>query len=306
MRLTTMLGMVLLGLVGGASPAGAQPAVDHHLHFLRSMVSPPPGVAMNAAELIRQMDAAGVKRGVVLSLAYQFGNPFRAAVANEYERVKEENDWTAEQAGLYPERLVAFCGVNPLKEYALAEIERCAGDARLRRGLKLHFGNSDVEMDKPGHVEQVRRVFAAANRRGMAIVAHVRPNIDHGRPWGAKQARMFLEQVLPEAPDVVVQIAHLASAGRYEDEGAAQAMGVFAEAVAGGDRRARRLYFDVSVVSWEGKREVVQRLLRAVGVERLLYASDGPPVAGWKVFQALPLSAEELRRIAENVAPYLR
>ena len=252
------------------------------------------------------MDEAGIRRGVVLSIAYQFGNPFRPTVANEYEQVKEENDWTAAQAALYPDRLVAFCGVNPLKDYALQEIDRCAQDLRLRRGLKLHFGNSDVEMDKPGHVEQIRRVFAAANRHRMAVVVHVRPNIDHGRPWGERQARIFLESVLPEAKDVVVQIAHIASAGRYEDEGVDKALGVFADAIADKDPRMKLVYFDISVASWESKKEILQRQLRTIGMERLLYGSDSPPLAAWKSFRQLPLSMGELKRIEDNVAPYLQ
>ncbi|MBM3812995.1 MAG: hypothetical protein FJW20_15345 [Acidimicrobiia bacterium] len=294
---------MILGLAG-AGPLFAQPAVDHHLHLLRIAKDPPPGFALNAEQLIRQMDEAGIRRGLLLSVAYQFGNPFRAAVANEYERVREENDWTGAQAALFPDRLVAFCGVNPLKEYALPEIDRCAGDARLRRGLKLHFGNSDVELDKPGHVEQMRRVFAAANRHRMAIVAHIRPNIDHGRPWGERQARVFLESVLPEAKDVVVQVAHLASAGRYEDEGVDQALAVFVEAIAANDPRTKLLYFDVSVTRWESKKETLQRQLRTIGMERLLYASDAPPPGAWQVFRRLPLSVEELKQIEGNVAPY--
>lgn len=290
----------------GVAQVCAQPAADHHLHLLRSSAAPPQGFALDAEDLIRQMDEAGVRRGVVLSIAYQFGNPFRPAVANERERVKQENDWTAAQAARYPDRLVAFCGVNPLKDYALQEIDRCARDARLRRGLKLHFGNSDVELDKPGHVEQMRRVFAAANRHRMAIVVHVRPNIDHGRPWGERQARIFLESVLPEAKDVVVQIAHLASSGRYDDEGVDKALGVFADAIAAKDPRMKRVYFDVSVTRWEPKEETLKQQLRTIGMERLLYASDSPPSAALKTFRKLPLTQEELKAIESNVAPYLR
>lgn len=278
--------------------------MDHHLHLLRSIAGAPIGFD-NADALIRQMDEAGIRRGVVLSVAYQLGNPFRPAVENERERVREENDWTASQAGRYAERLVAFCGVNPLKDYALEEIDRCTQNPRQRRGLKLHFGNSDVEMDKPGHVEQMRRVFAAANRHRMAIVVHVRPNIDHGRPWGERQARIFLEKVLPEAKDIVVQIAHLASAGPLGD-GADEALSVFADAIAAGDARTQLLYFDVSVTGWEAKTESFQRLLRTIGVERLLYASDAPLVAALKSFRNFPLSERELKQTENNVAPYLR
>jgi len=250
------------------------------------------------------MDDAGVRRAAVLSIAYQFGNPFRPAVPNEYRRVQEENDWTAAQAALYPDRLIAFCGINPLKEYALAEIDRCAQKPGLRRGLKFHFGNSDVELDKPGHVEQMRRIFAAASRHRMAIVVHVRPNIDHGRPWGERQARIFLDEVLPQAKDIVVQIAHVASAGRYDDDGVDKALGVFASAIAAKDPRTRLLYFDVSVTNWEKKRETLQQQLRMIGMDRLLYGSDSPVPATWKTFRGLPLTNEELKRIERNVAPY--
>src|SRR5690348_9462678 len=58
----------------------------------------------------------------------------------------------------------------------------------------------------------------------MAIVVHMHANIDHHRPYGAKEARIFLEQILPEAPDVTVQIAHLAGGGGYDDPTIARAL----------------------------------------------------------------------------------
>jgi hypothetical protein len=39
-----------------------------------------------------------------------------------------------------------FCGFNPLKDYALDELARCAGTPLLRHGIKLHFGNSNVQL----------------------------------------------------------------------------------------------------------------------------------------------------------------
>lgn len=298
--------LIILVFCAWAEDLAAQPAADHHLHLLRSASSPPQGFALSAEDLIGQMDEAGIRRGVVLSIAYQFGNPFRPAVENEYERVKAENDWTGMQAAKYPDRLVAFCSVNPLKDYAIQEIVRCAQDPKLRRGLKLHFGNSDVDMDKTDHVTQLRRVFAEANRQRMAIVAHVRSNIDHNRPWGEIQARTFLDSVLPAAKDVVVQVAHLASAGGYEHDGGDKAMGVFADAIAAKDPRMRRVYFDVSVMRWESKKETLAKQLRTVGMKRLLYASDAPPPTGLKAFRRFPLSERERKRIERNIAPYLQ
>ncbi|MDQ2945639.1 MAG: hypothetical protein M3Y27_06810 [Acidobacteriota bacterium] len=148
------------------------------------------------------MDAAGIDRAVVLSAAYGFSNPFKNPGPDEYVRVRAENDWVSQQVARYPRRLTDFCAVNPLRDYALREIERCSKDPNLRSGLKLHFGNCDVNLDIEEHVERTRAVFAAANVHGMSIVVHARPNIDHHRPYGAKQARVFLERLLPAALDI--------------------------------------------------------------------------------------------------------
>jgi predicted TIM-barrel fold metal-dependent hydrolase len=285
----------------------AQPAVDHHQHLLRSAVTPPKGFALSADELIAQMDEAGIRRAVILSIAYQFGSPSRPPIDNEQARVKEENDWTREQAALYPKRLTAICGVNPLKEYALAEIERCAKDPGLRRGLKLHFGNSDVNLDDSAQVLQLQRVFRQANRHRMAIVVHLRSNTK--RTWGAGQARVFLQELLPAAPNVPIQIAHMAGAGGYEDPGIDAAIGVFVDAIAARDKRMKPVYFEVSGVfleQWESKVDLIVKRLRTIGLNRILYGSDGPPLPNWRAFRKLPLTEKEFRTIESNIAPYLK
>ena len=120
----------------------------------------------------------------------------------------------------------AFCSFNPLKPYALEELERCSKDPQLHYGLKLHFGNSDVDLDNPANVAQVRRVFTAANGYHMPIVVHMHTSIDNHRKYGADEARTFLDELLPAASDIPVQIAHLAGSGGY-DAATDSAMGVF-------------------------------------------------------------------------------
>ena len=112
----------------------------------------------------------------------------------------------------FPKRLIAFCSFNPLKEYALDELARCAKDPNLRHGIKLHFGSSDVQTEIPEHFEKLKKVFQAANSQRMAIIVHMRASISKKRPYGPEQARAFLE-LLSFAPDIPVQIAHLASSG---------------------------------------------------------------------------------------------
>ena len=304
---------------GGIGPSGRfTPVADHHQHLfspdIAALLGDSSGASLDADDLIPLLDSAGIRRAVVLSVAYMYGSPQRV-VEDEYAKVRAENDWTAVQAARYPDRLIAFCGFNPLKDYALEELARCAGDRRFGRGIKLHFGNSDVQLDEPAHVERLRQVFRAANEHGMAIVVHMRASISRKRPYGAAQARIFLEQLLPLAADVPVQIAHLAGTGPgYDDPPADSAMAVLADAVVRGNRYTRRLWFDVASVVDTGISPVnaalVARRIRQVGIERVLYGSDGAvgdnlrPRQSWAAFRGLSLTDDEIARIADNVAPY--
>jgi predicted TIM-barrel fold metal-dependent hydrolase len=307
-------------LVAVSSVAGAQvPRVDHHQHIsspansLASGAPPSRQLPASAKQLIAYLDSAGIQRAVVLSVAYQWSG-YSRHTENEYDEVRRENDWTAAQVALYPNRLVAFCSVNPLKSYALEEIARCAKDPRLRTGLKLHFGNSDVDVHDTAQVAQLKRVFAAANANKMAIAAHVHANFNKHRPYGRAEALILLNEVLGAAPDVTLQIAHLAGAGGWEP-GTDSAAAVYGEALARRDPRMAHVYFDVSGIgidemSPEQKQHFVRRM-RQIGFDRLLYGSDGAvpghgPREFWAAFKTLPLTEGELSAIANNVAPYLR
>lgn len=319
MRRSLKLALAMLGaaLSVGATDDIPTPASDHHQHLFRTGLprAPEGSGPFGADRLVAMLDEAGIARAIVLSVAYQFGNPNRPPVEDEYAQVRAENDWTSAEVSKYPDRLIGFCGLNPLKDYALQEVERCAGDPHLRTGLKLHLGNSDVQLSRPDHAERLAAVFAAAESHRMAIVVHFRPSVSAGRPFGAEEARAFIETILPAAPHVPVQIAHLGGAGGFDDPGIEPALEVFAAAIAADDPRVKNLYFDVSGVAgigeWRAKAERIACTIRQLGTDRILYGSDGAvpgntPREAWKAFRELPLSPGEFSRIARNTAPYLR
>jgi predicted TIM-barrel fold metal-dependent hydrolase len=299
----------------------AVPLADHHQHLfspeLAALMTTTAPVApvkpRTAADLIEQLDAAGIKRAVVLSTAYIFEQPSRNA-DHAAEKLKRDNDWTSKQVAQFADRLIGFCGLNPLKDYALEELARCAADPNLRRGLKLHFGNSVVDYHNPAHIAQVRRVFQAANDRRMAIVAHVRASVTAKLPWGREEALIFLNQILPAAPDVVVQVAHLASAGSPQDEGAQQALEVFVDAVTRNDPRTRHLYFDATTLGEPPAPANAQRWATAIRrlPTRVLFGSDATtaavtPGGAWTAMRkVLPLTEDEFNGLANNTPPYLR
>lgn len=259
----------------------------------------------SAEQLIAELDAAGIQRATVLSVAYWFGNPNMYKGPDEYANVRAENDWTAKEAARFPDRLVAFCSFNPLKDYALEEIDRCAKIPQVK-GLKLHLGNSRVDVLNPEHVEKLRKVFARANERRLAIAIHLWTGPEYGR----KQAEALLNQILPAAPDIPIQIAHFAGGGPgYTDE----ALEVYADAITAKDPRTKNLYFDIATVADEQSEEVLKtfaKRIRQVGLQRVLFGTDlGPPAArqSWLIFRTtVPLTDDEFKTIAGNAAPYFR
>src|SRR6185436_10190588 len=241
MRFRLCTALVVL-LILPTTLSAQTPVIDYHQHLF----SPAAGAlvtgnknspGISASDLIALLDSAGIQRALVLSMGYTWGKASRAPVENEYDHVKAENDWTAQQVAQYPDRLRAFCSFNPLKPYALGELERCSRDPQ------LHYGNSDVDFDNPENVAQVKKVFAAAAAYRMPIVVHMHASLDMKRRYGADQARVFLSELLPAALDVPVQIAHLAGAGGYDDTTDA-ALGVFTEAIAKRDPRMKNAWFD--------------------------------------------------------------
>lgn len=307
---------VFVALCASTAAGQTVPLADHHQHLFSAEVAKAESVQpIDADALIAMLDATGIGRAVVLSVAYILGDP-KGTREDEYRRVEAENDWTSRQVARFADRLVGFCSINPLKPYAVDELKRCAKDPHLRRGLKLHFANSRVDYHNPPHVDRLRQVFAAANQHGMAIVAHMRTSISANIPYGAKEARIFLNEIVPVAPDVPIQIAHLAGAGGYRDPLIDQALSVFVDAIEVGEPHTKNLYFDVTTVvlpvTSVERLALIATRLRQLGLRRILYGSDAasggnlPPQQAWAAFRRLPLTEAEFQVIANNVPPYLR
>ena len=260
---------------------------------------PPLENAFTAQQLVAKLDEAGIERGVVLSDAYYFAlTP--ETLPGEYEKVRAENDWTAAQVAQFPRRLVAFFSVNPLRDYALPELERCVATGRFK-GLKIHLNAAQLDFRSPEQVGKVRRLMEAANRHGLPMIIHVRSSNEYGR----EDAEVLLRELVAAAPDVPIQIAHLWGGESFSGT----ALAAYADAVAAGDPVAKHLYFDISgVAGWAKPAEIAEIVagIRRIGLSRILYASDAPPAEAWQAFRKLPLTEEEFRIIAGNVAPYMR
>jgi len=262
---------------------------------------------LDAERLVELLDDAGIRRAVVLSVGYWFQSP-DFVVADPVRGARKENAWTADQAARYPDRLIAFCSLNPVSDAALDLLRACVDDGRFK-GLKLHFGNNNIDLADAAQVARVRAVFAAANAAGLAIVVHARNNDG----YGAREARVVIDELLPAAPNVTVQMAHLWGGGAFAPE----ALAVYAEAVAAEHPATRNFIFDATDAAYAAtspeQSALIARRMRQIGLDRIVYGSDGAfeghpdAKASWLSFRkALPLTDDEFATIAANVAPYLR
>jgi uncharacterized protein len=254
---------------------------------------------VDAAAVVAQLDEAGIELGLVLSQGLWFDAPL-FPMPDSYAAVRQENDWTAEQVRAFPDRLIAFCSFNPVAPHALPELERCANNP-VFRGLKFSLSESGVRLEDPSQAERVKQVFAAANRHRLPIVIHLRGGPD----YGSSQVQIFLDDILPAAPDIAVQIAHLWGGEAYSES----ALAAFARAFQRQYPTTHNLYFDVSEM-WLADDPEMQVAavghMRVIGMDRILFGSDGKvsPLEAWRLFRATaPLTEAEFNSIALNRLP---
>ena len=289
------------------------PRVDFHQHLVSPAFAPIVRLPQrDGRALLAELDAAGIDKAVVLSVAYSFADE-RKKLEDPDRLTREENDWTSAQVVAAGGRLIGFCGANPLRPAALDELERCLALPGMK-GVKLHFGNGGISLREPAHATRMVQLFTLAERKGAPVLAHMRAR--GGLNFGAEDARLFLDSLVGAAPSIEIIVAHLGGAGPGYPAQADEVMAVFGAAAERGDPRMRNVYFDVATaVTAETTREegaLVARRIRQVGTGRVLYGSDlSPPGgsirAGWEIFRdRTPLTAGELQTIAGNVTRFAR
>jgi predicted TIM-barrel fold metal-dependent hydrolase len=291
----------------------AAPLVDYHQHLVSPAFAPIVRLPQrDGAALVRELDEAGIERAVVLSVGYSFADE-RKALTDPDRLTREENDWTSAQVARNAPRLIGFCGANPLRPVALEELERCLGLPGMT-GIKVHLGNAGISLRDPAHLGRMRQLFALAQRRGAPVLIHMRAR--GGTNYGAEDARIFIDSVVPAAPAVEIVVAHLGASSPGYPAQNDEVMAVFAAAAERGDPRMRNLYIDVAAnvtddISPADAALAAQRI-RQIGPGRVLYGSDLSPPGGsirrgWEIFRTrISLTPAELQQIAKNRTRFAR
>lgn len=337
-------------LLFGAIPALAQdakrsdpvPRADHHMHIqsklivdqLRAMQAAEPDIfdgisadlfaERTGADALRELDRAGIDKGVLLSTGYMFGFtavPMEPAV--RAEKMRGENRFNVDAALASKGRLFAFVGINPFAANAFDELEYWSKQPGAS-GVKLHLGNSGFDTANPEQVEALGRFFAAANKARMPLVVHLRG----AAPFSAASVNIFLDRVVSQAGDLPIQIAH---GGGYAgiDQPTLDALAAYGDAIARKAPGTANLVLDISAVmqfdpsklpdaktstekrSYDELRGIYVAGMRKIGLDRFVLASDWPAIAPPAEYfaaekLALPVTPAEWKQLCENVAPYLR
>lgn len=149
----------------------------------------------DGTKLIASMDAAGIDKVFILALDYGFG------IGEAKLSVDGINRLYGSIAGKYPDRVVAFAGVDPRRPDAVEILERAVNDYGCR-GLKYHPTAGFYPDGEASY-----RVLEKAQAMGLPVICHTGPI---SKPLKSKYARpIYLDAVVSDFPKLTVIAAHL-------------------------------------------------------------------------------------------------
>ena len=211
---------------------------------------------------------------------------FFATAAPDDAAVSAEDDFVAAEVAKYPDRLIGFCGINPLLPGALSEIDRCLGlDGMV--GIKLNPPFSKMDLANEDHAGALSAVFDKVQEHGVPVLLHTQTPMD---PPMDPTAFANLAAIIADHPDVRVSHSHC---GGVVDEHTSQ---LWLQRMRPNPDSA---FIDLSLCLQEfedappSKRELVVWRLRKWGVERLLWSSDYLKLVG------LPTPGEALKTLGK-------
>ena len=148
----------------------------------------------------------------LIGMGYVYGSEEYYQEDDRYERMKADNDQLFQEAKKYPNRVTPFFTVDPLKDYALTELERCY-QIHPKSGLKLHFNVSQVYLTEPEHVKKVKPIFQKAAEYGLPVLLH----FDNWHPkFGKPDLEIFTDSILQKIPSIELRIAHFGTSGGFK------------------------------------------------------------------------------------------
>ncbi len=219
----------------------------------RSLFVDPKAKFSTVEGLIQSMDSAGVDVSVCAGFGW-----------TDPEIATESNNYNISATQQYPDRLVAFCSVNPLwGEAAVQEVERCHEAGALGIG-ELHPNTQGI-LD--ADLAALAPVFDKAKELEMPIMLHASEPVGHGYPGKGTVTPDLLMALVNAFPNNKLIFSHFG--------GGLPFYGLMNEVNAA----LKNVYFDSAAFPFLYRPEVFEVSARAVGAEKILFASDYPLVS---------------------------
>lgn len=215
--------------------------------------------------LMEQMNKSGVDKSVLLP------------IATKPTQQKIVNSWAKE---VMSDRIYSFGSVHPDAEDALEELDKIK-EAGLY-GLKLHPDYQQVMADD----EKLFPIYKKCSDIGLMVLFHagydpLSPDKVHGSPEAfARIHKMF--------PDLTMVLAHLGGMYRWEQ---------VERFIAG---QEGNIYLDTGVIAGEIGTDMLMRIIKKHGADRILFASDCPwdnPLNEINMIKNLDISGEDKEKI---------
>ncbi|MBX3267274.1 MAG: amidohydrolase family protein [Acidobacteria bacterium] len=272
-----------------ANPTGA--LTDGHVHILSpELIKIWKGLGIPFSrpdEYYSDIDVilrnTAVRRIDLISMAHVFSSEDFGGFQNERELVEKENSFVAAARDKHPKKVRAFCSIDPLREYALAELERCRTQLKMD-GIKLHHNASQVYLTVPEHLEKVKSVFEFAAENKMPILMHF--DNSHRR-FGKPDIDLLVGSILKELRSVELRIAHFGTSGGFSQRTRAFLNAFIEELDAEPGLRKHKITFDISAVALDKDSEGIRKLtddefavlakyIRRLGLKRIAFGTDYP------------------------------
>jgi len=229
-------------------------AIDSHSHLGKRKTPLGHGVASFLGDdLVRNLDEVGLDCAVAFPLGAS------------YTDYSEANQIMADEMAKYPQRIIAFCRINPNfgPEATEKSLDHCLGTLKLK-GIKLH---PEIEFFDPNEPELMEPVNLAARRYQVPILFHT--------GMSRKASPAVIGELAAQYRDVPVILGHM-GVSEYVKTAVAVA------------RRNENIFLETSVVGWM---PLLLEAFRGVGASKILFGSDHP-------YKPLPM---EVDKIAKHV-----
>ncbi len=200
-----------------------------------------------------------------------------------------------------PDRLIGFCGINPLFPDALAEIDRCLALPGMV-GIKLHLETSGVDMTIEADVMALSAVFDAVAAHDAPVLMHV---ADAGGLPLTGMAFANLAAVLESHP--TVRVAHAHCAGNTDDDTIEMWLRLghsgYNPETSFVDISACLAFYRTAPLA---QRELIVWRLRQWGIDHVLFGSDyfafggDTPLETLDILTDYPFTQEEIDTILHN------